>query len=328
MIISKTPLRISFFGGGTDYPDHYEQHGGEVLNTSIDKYVYITVSRLNPLFDHRIRVAYSRTELVRNVDEIIHPSVRHCLKHFGIEEGIEISVTSDLPARSGLGSSSSFTVGLLHALHAFQERLISQEELAREAIHIEQKVICEKVGSQDQVAAALGGLRRTEFSREHVFRADPLPLSKDRVFELQSHLMVFFSGVTRYAEEVLTEQRQRTAVNYSTLCDMRRQVSDAVKILCDSSRSLEDFGALLHEGWELKRSLSTKISSDTIDQAYNKARQAGAIGGKLLGAGGGGFLLVFAPPDKHEAVRRALDPLVQIEVALTSEGSRIIYLQR
>lgn len=328
MIISKTPLRISFFGGGTDYPDHYEEHGGEVLSTSIDKYVYITVSRLNPLFEHRIRVAYSRTELVRTVDEIVHPAVRHCLSHLGIDEGVEISVTSDLPARSGLGSSSAFTVGLLHALHAYRGKLVSQEDLAREAIHIEQKVICEKVGSQDQVAAALGGLRRIEFSRDHLFRADPLPVTQDRKRELENHLMVFFSGVTRYAEDVLTEQKQRTAMNYATLCEMRRQVDEGVRILCDCGRSLDDFGQLLHQAWEFKRSLSSKISSGAIDDAYAKARGAGAIGGKLLGAGGGGFLLLFAPPERHDAIRDALNPLVQIDVGLASEGSRIIYLQR
>lgn len=325
MIISKTPLRISFFGGGTDYPSYYEKYGGEVLSTSIDQYVYVTVSKLNPLFEHKIRVAYSKTELVRTVDEIQHPSVRHCLRHLGIKEGVEVSVTTDLPARTGLGSSSAFTVGLLHALYACAGRMISQEDLAREAIHVEQRLICERVGSQDQVAAALGGFRRIAFAKDNLFRAEPVPVSPERRLQLQSHLLLFFTGITRLAEEVLQDQASRVEVNGATLEAMRSQVAEACRILCSPERSLSGFGELLHEGWRMKRALSARISNALIDDAYAKARAHGAVGGKLLGAGGGGFLLIFAPPERHEDIRRALAPLVSVPFAFEQDGSRLIY---
>ena len=327
MVISKTPLRISFFGGGTDYPDFYEEHGGAVLSTSIDKYVYVIVSRMNPLSDHRYRVAYSKTELVHTVAEIVHPCVRNALQWLQVESGLEISVTTDLPARSGLGSSSSFTVGLLHALHAFHARLASQERLACEAIHLEQRVIGEKVGSQDQVAAALGGLRQITFARTPTFRADPLPISTARKAALEEHMLLFFTGVTRLAEDVLDEQKKRTVQNGPALERMREQVSEAVSILCDEGRSLEEFGRLLDKAWQFKRSLSPKISSSPIDDAYACALERGAYGGKLLGAGGGGFLMVFAPPERHPALIEALAPMVAVRVGLEDCGSRIIYLQ-
>ena len=327
MVISKTPLRVSFFGGGTDYPEYYEAHGGEVLSTSIDKYVYVTVSRLNPLFEHRIRVAYSKTELVKTPEEIAHPCVRHALLWLGIREGVEISVTTDLPARSGLGSSSAFTVGLLHALYAFQGKLVGQEQLALDAIHLEQKVIGEKVGSQDQVATALGGLRRITFAESPVFRADPLPLSQARREDLQSHILLFFTGITRFSEDVLDEQKKRTAQNLPTLAEMRQQVAKGVEILCDPSRPILDFGRLLHRAWEFKQSLSSKISNAPINEAYTKALAEGAYGGKLLGAGGGGFLLVLAPPDRHLSVAKALAPFVRVNAAFETSGSRLIYLQ-
>ncbi|MDX6767759.1 MAG: hypothetical protein SFU85_13330 [Candidatus Methylacidiphilales bacterium] len=327
MVISKTPLRVSFFGGGTDYPEYYEEHGGEVLSTSINQYVYVTVSRLNPLFEHRIRVAYSKTELVRTVSEIAHPCVRNALEWLGIDSGIEISVTTDLPARSGLGSSSSFTVGLLHALYAFKGKLVSQEQLALDAIHLEQKVIGEKVGSQDQVAAALGGFRRITFARSPVFRADPLPLSLERKAELQRHMLLFFTGITRFSEDVLDEQKKRTQVNLATLAAMREQVAAASEMLCGNAFHVRDFGRLLHEAWESKQRLSSKISNSSVNEAYDRARKAGAYGGKLLGAGGGGFLLVLAPPESHAAVTKALEPLVVAGAAFEDDGTRLIHLQ-
>jgi D-glycero-alpha-D-manno-heptose-7-phosphate kinase len=325
MFITKTPLRISFFGGGTDYPAHYEKHGGAVLNTSIDQYIYITVSRLNPLFDHCLRVSYSRTELVKAVAEIVHPSVRCCLQHLNIERGMEISVSSDLPARTGLGSSSAFTVGLLHALHAFQGRLADQRKLAEEAIFVEQKLIGERVGSQDQIATAMGGLRRIVFRPGRTFEPEILPVSHRRRDELHSHLMMFFTGISRSADAVLIEQSARTEHNLAPLARMRQQVDEATEILCDERQDLRAFGELLHQAWELKKSLSSKISLEVVDHAYADARAAGAIGGKLLGAGGGGFLLVFAPPEKHAAIRAALAPLVPIPFGLESDGTRLIY---
>lgn len=328
MIISKTPLRISFFGGGTDYPHFYEEHGGEVVSTTIDQYVYVTVAHLNPLFDYRLRVAYSRTELVKTSDEVEHPSVKHCLKHMGMDSGVEVAVMSDLPARSGLGSSSSFTVGLLHSLHAYAGRLVDQETLAREAIHVEQKLIKERVGSQDQVAAALGGFRKISFSKKEVFRADPLPLNEDRKTLLQNHLMLFFTGITRYADVILQEQCSRVSDNHSSLKEMRGHVQEGCGILCNENRDISDFGRLLHEGWRLKQSLSSKISNPTISEAYNTALKAGAVGGKLLGAGGGGFLLIFAAPDRQDAVRAAMTPMMQVPFRFEDGGSRLIYYRK
>jgi D-glycero-alpha-D-manno-heptose-7-phosphate kinase len=325
MFITKTPLRISFFGGGTDYPAHYDQHGGAVLNTSIDQYVYITVTRLSPLFDFCIRVAYSRAELVKSVGEIVHPSVRCCLQHHRIERGIEITVTSDLPARTGLGSSSAFTVGLLHALHAFQGRLAEQRQLAEEAIHVEQKLIGERVGSQDQIAAAMGGLRRIVFRTGRNFDPEVLPVSQRRREELHRHLLMFFTGISRSAEVVLEEQSTRTRDNLPALLRMRQQVDEATALLCDERQDIRAFGELLQEAWELKKSLSSRISLDVVDRAYAQARAAGALGGKLLGAGGGGFLLIFAEPGKHAAIRQALAPLVPIPFGFEQDGTRLIY---
>jgi len=325
MIITRTPLRISFFGGGTDYPNYYEEHGGEVLSTSIDQYLYITVNRLTQFFEHRIHIGYSRSELVKEVDEIEHPSARCCLKHLGIDSGVEIFVMSDLPARTGLGSSSAFTVGLLHGLHAFKRTLVSKDALAREAIHVEQKVIGERVGSQDQVAAALGGLNHVHFDKRSTFRAEPLPVCPDRKALLQSHLMLFFTCIARSANEILVEQEAKVAQNAAPLGRMREQVGEGARILCDKGRDIGEFGELLHEGWTLKRGLSSKVSNSFIDQAYATAREHGAVGGKLLGAGGGGFLLLFVPPERQEAVKFALPGLMHVPFAFEEEGSRLIY---
>lgn len=327
MVITRTPLRISFFGGGTDYPAYFEEHGGEVLSTSIDRYVYLTVSRLDPLFEHRIRVAYAKTELVRKVEEVQHPSVRACLQHLGIEGGVEISVTADLPARTGLGSSSSFTVGLLHALHAYRGELVSPAELAKEAIHVEQKIIGERVGSQDQVAASLGGFRHIVFSKDPIFKADPLPLSTRRKEALHKHLLLFFTGQTRLAEEVLEEQSKKTRDNRELLKQMRALVAPGRKILVDENEPLEKFGALLDEAWKIKRSLSSKISTSIADEAYEAGRRAGADGGKLLGAGGGGFLLFFARPERQAKLKEALHKLVEVPFRFESGGSRLVYFR-
>ena len=325
MIITKTPLRISFFGGGTDYPAYYEAHGGEVLSTSIDQYVYLTVSRLNPLFEHRIRVAYSRTELVREVAEIEHPSVRGCLRHLGLESGLEISVTADLPARTGLGSSSAFTVGLLHALHAQRGELLSREALAREAIHVEQKVIGERVGSQDQVGTAIGGFNRIHFSKDAGFSVEPLPLPDERRRALQHRLLLYFTGLARYAEDILDEQCERVNDNLATLARMRGHVAEATRIVCNPAGDLDDFGRLLDEGWRLKRSLSSKVSNSSVDAAYAAAKRVGALGGKLLGAGGGGFLLLYAAPDAHESIAAALPSLTRVPFSFENGGTQLIY---
>ncbi|SDU21351.1 D-glycero-alpha-D-manno-heptose-7-phosphate kinase [Verrucomicrobium sp. GAS474] len=327
MIISRTPLRISFFGGGTDYPNYYEENdqGGEVLSTAIDQYIYITVNRLTAFFEHRIHIGYSKSELVKEVAEIEHPSARCCLQHLGIASGVEIFAMADLPARTGLGSSSAFTVGLLHGLHAFKHELVSNDFLAREAIHIEQKVIGERVGSQDQVVAAIGGLNHIHFNKETTFRVDRLPVCPKRKAFLHSHLMLFFTCISRSANEILGEQEAKVAVNGASLARMREQAREGGEILCDAKHDIRAFGELLHEGWMLKRGLSSRVSNSLIDTAYATAREQGAIGGKLLGAGGGGFLLLFVPPEKQEAVKASLPGLMHVPFGFEEEGTRLIH---
>jgi len=327
MIISKTPLRISFFGGGTDYPGYYEVYGGETLGTTIDKYIYLTLSRLSAFFDHRIHIGYSKSELARTVDEIQHPSVKACLKHLGIDSGVEIFVMADLPARTGLGSSSCFTVGLLTCLHAFKGNLVSKDFIAREAIHIEQKLIGERVGSQDQVATSFGGILNIHFNKQATFRAEPLPASQERVALLQDHLMLYFTGISRTAHEILEEQAGRMEHNSNALGRMRQQVKEACHILCDPKRDLREFGEMLHESWTLKKSLSSRVSNEVVDDAYAKARRKGAVGGKLCGAGGGGFILLFVPPDRQDEVRAALSHLIHVPFRFETTGSHLIYFQ-
>ncbi|MCE0484491.1 MAG: hypothetical protein LV479_09660 [Methylacidiphilales bacterium] len=328
MVISRTPLRISFFGGGTDYPGFYEEHGGEVLSTSIDKYLYITVNKLNPFFDHRFHIGYSKSELVNEVGEIQHPSVRCCLSHLKILHGVEIFVMSDLPARTGLGSSSAFTVGLLQSLHAFQHRLVSKDFLAREAIHIEQNIICERVGSQDQVVAAFGGFNRIFFDRKSTFRVEPLPFDPERKHALNQHLMLFFTSISRSTHEIVEEQCQKVQVNVPALKQMRQQVTQGIQILCDRTRDLREFGELLHEAWTLKRSLSSRVSNTFIDDAYARAREKGAIGGKLLGAGGGGFLLLFVSPEKQEELIASIPGLLHVPFEFEEDGTRLIHFSK
>jgi D-glycero-alpha-D-manno-heptose-7-phosphate kinase len=328
MVISQTPLRISFFGGGTDYPGFYDEHGGEVLNTTIDKYLYITVNKLNPFFDHRIHIGYSKSELVNDVDEIQHPSARCCLKHLDISHGVEIFVMSDLPARTGLGSSSAFTVGLLQSLHAFQHRLVSKDFLAREALHVEQNIIKERVGSQDQVAAAFGGFNRVYFDRHSTFRVEPLPFNPERKRALNQHLMLFFTSISRSAHEIVEEQCQKVQINVPSLKQMQKQVAEGTRILCNSKTDLREFGELLHEAWTLKRGLSSRVSNTVIDDAYDRAREHGAIGGKLLGAGGGGFLLLFVPPEKQKSLIANMPGLLHVPFEFEADGTRLVHFSK
>jgi D-glycero-alpha-D-manno-heptose-7-phosphate kinase len=326
MVITRTPLRVSFFGGGTDYPAYFKKHGGAVLSTSIDKYVYVSVTRLGRLFEHNFRVAYSKTELVKNACEIQHPSVRACLSHLGIEQGLEISVTSDLPARTGLGSSSSFTVGLLNGLHALSGRLIGKAALAAEAIHVEQNVIGERVGNQDQVAAALGGFNFIQFSEDGSFLAEPLPVGPERRQELFSRLFLVYTGISRFADEVLVEQCANVENRLAELATIKTLAIQAREILCDERHPISDFGALLHQAWIEKKKLSSRISTGPIEQIYNTARDAGAIGGKLLGAGGGGFLLIFTEPENQAALLTALKEYEIIDFKSENSGSTMLYI--
>ncbi|MBI5210936.1 MAG: kinase [Elusimicrobia bacterium] len=325
MIISRTPFRISFFGGGTDYPVWYEEHGGAALATTIDKYCYITCRYLPPFFEHRSRIAYSKIELVRSLSEIRHPSARETLRFMGIDGGVEIHHDADLPARTGLGSSSSFTVGLLHALHALKRRMPSKMQLAQESIHIERDLIREHVGSQDQVSAAFGGFNLIRFSPAHEISLRAVILPRRRLEELQAHLMLVFSGFSRNASEIAAEQIRRVKNRQTQLARIGEMVDEGLELLA-GRHDLAMFGRLLHEGWKLKRSLSPLVSTSRIDSIYDAALKSGAIGGKLLGAGGGGFVLLFARPEVQARIRRRLKDLLHVPFRFETGGSQIIFL--
>ena len=327
MIITRTPFRISFFGGGTDYPGWYREHGGAVLATTINKYCYITCRRLPPFFEHKHRIVYSYIENVKHIDEIQHPAVRAVLNWTKVEDGMEIHHDGDLPARSGLGSSSSFTVGLLHALHGLSGQMSSKEGLAREAIHVEQNIIGEHVGSQDQVSAAFGGFNRIEFHRDDSFDVAPVILPGHRHQELRDHLMLFFTGVSRIASEVAKSKIDNLKNREKELKLMRAMVDEALAILHDTSESIGSFGKLLDANWQYKRSLSDRVSTPEIDSIYQVAIDAGAIGGKILGAGGGGFLLIFAKPERHALIRESLNKLIHVPFDFENSGSRVVLYQ-
>ncbi|MBI3854235.1 MAG: kinase [Planctomycetes bacterium] len=324
MIISRTPFRISFFGGGTDYPAWYREHGGAVLATSINKYCYISCRPLPPFFEYKSRILYSKIELVKSTAEIQHPAVRAALQFLKIEDGVEIHHDGDLPARTGLGSSSTFTVGLLHALYAFRGQMASKMQLARDAIHLEHDVLGETVGAQDQVITAHGGLNRIDFAPDDTFSVSPLILKKDRLVALQAHCMLVFTGFTRTASEIAAEQVRKTAERAAELGRMYQMVETATGIL-KGDGDLADFGRLLHENWLLKRKLSTRVSTPEIDSIYEAGRSAGAIGGKILGAGGGGFLLFFARPEDHPRIRAKLDKFLHVPFRFETLGSQIIH---
>lgn len=324
MIIARTPFRVSFLGGGTDYPSWYRQHGGTVLATTIDKYCYITCRYLPPFHEHRFSVVYSKMELANAIDEIKHPAVREVLRFLKIDRGIEIHTDADLPGRSGMGSSSAFTVGLLHALHALQGRMVGKHQLVSESIHLEQEILKEAVGSQDQVQAAHGGLNHVIFQPSGEISVHPVTLSPERMGEFSSHLMLFYTGIKRTAATIA-----ETFVN--DLEDRKRQlrvmkdlVEEGLAIL-GGPGGIHGFGDLLHEAWQAKRSLSSTVSNGEVDKLYERARSAGAIGGKLTGAGGGGFLLLFAAPKKHDDIRKELRELIYVPIELDRSGSQIIY---
>lgn len=327
MIITRTPFRISFFGGGTDYPGWYREHGGAVLATTIDKYCYITCRHLPPFFEHKHRIVYSRIENARHNDEIEHPSVRAVLNWSNVVDGLEIHHDGDLPARSGLGSSSAFTVGLVHALRGLRGQMASNDALARDAIHIEQNLIGENVGSQDQVSAAYGGFNRIDFHRDDTFDVAPVILSALRRDEFRDHLMLCFTGVSRIADAIAKSKIDNLKKRETELNRMREMVDEAVAILADSRVSLDEFGKLLDLGWKYKRSLSDRVSTPEIDQIYETAMRAGAIGGKILGAGGGGFMLLFAKPERHAAIRERLKDLVHVNFNFDDSGSRVVLYQ-
>ena len=324
MVITSTPLRISFFGGGTDYPVWYRQHGGAVLATTINKCCYITCRRLPPFFEYHSRISYSRVENVRGNDAIEHPSVRGCLQFLGIDEGVEIQHVADLPARTGLGTSSAFTVGLLLGLYALQERMRDKQALAADAIHVEQELLREAVGAQDQVSAAYGGFNRINFHVDGTIEVKRVLTASSRLAELERHLALYFTGFARTASEIAREQVRITPRRQRELQTMLQLVDEAESIITNTSRSLDEFGCLLHEGWQIKRSLTEKITNSSIDEIYEAGLNAGALGGKLLGAGGGGFMLFFVPPEQRQALRERLKKLLCVPFAISNKGSHVV----
>jgi D-glycero-alpha-D-manno-heptose-7-phosphate kinase len=324
MIVSRTPFRISFFGGGTDYPAWYRQHGGAVLATSIDKYCYLTCRRLPPFFEHKFRIVYSYIENVMKIDEIKHPSAREVLRFLNITAGVEIHHDGDLPARSGMGTSSAFTVGLLQALHALKGQMASKQQLAAESIHIEQEILKETVGSQDQVLAAHGGFNHVAFEPNGEITVRPLTLPRERLQHLNDHLMLFYTGIRRTASDVAKSYVAEIDSKKRQLRIMRDLVEECVSFL-NSGDDLNGFGHLLHEAWQAKRSLSPQVTNSDVDAIYEAARDAGALGGKLTGAGGGGFMLLFVPPERQSRVRETLTKLLLVPFRFEFNGSQIIH---
>ncbi len=324
MIITRTPYRISFFGGGTDYHTWYQEHGAAVLSTTINHYCYLHCRFLPPFFPHQSRIAWSKVEEVLKHEDIQHPSVRAVLKYLNIEQGIEIQHQGDLPARSGLGSSSAFTVGLLHAIYGLRGMISSKRELACEAIHVERDILKENVGVQDQIETAYGGLNKIIINPDGNFDVTPQILPFNRLQHLQDHLVLFFTGVSRTASDIAAGKMKAIPNKKAELHAIQQLVNEASKILAEGN-DITDFGRLLHESWMLKRSISSCISPAFIDDIYNRARHAGAIGGKLLGAGGGGFMLFFVTPEKKLALCEALKELLLVPFEFESSGSQIIF---
>jgi D-glycero-alpha-D-manno-heptose-7-phosphate kinase len=324
MITTSTPLRISFFGGGTDYPVWYCEHGGSVLSTTIDKSCFITCRWLPPFFEYHSRISYTKVENVASNDDIQHPSVRGCLDYVGIREGVEIHHIADLPARTGLGTSSAFTVGLLLGLYALRNQMRDKHLLASEAIYVEQKLLKEAVGSQDQVSAAYGGFNRIDFHTDGSIDVKRILADRERLGELERHMALYFTGFSRTASEIAQEQVRVTPQKTLELNAMLQMVDEAEKIVVDPSREISEFGRLLRESWTIKRSLTQKISSPEIDEIYQAGLDAGALGGKLLGAGGGGFMLFFVPPERRAALRQRLRKLLCVPFAFSTKGSSVI----
>jgi D-glycero-alpha-D-manno-heptose-7-phosphate kinase len=325
MVISRTPFRISFFGGGTDYPAWYRRHPGATLSVTIDKYCYLTCGYLPPFFGCKYRIVYSKREMVKSVGQIQHPAVRETLRFLGIKKGISVQHVGDVPARSGIGSSSAFTVGLLNAMYAVLGKMVSKKQLAMEAVEIEQKWMKENVGSQDQVITAFGGLNHTFFKGERNIEVTPVTLDQKKMKLFHDHLMLYFTGFSRLATEIAGEQIKNIPRKTVELKSMYQMVGEALGILSAPRLRLDGFGRLLHESWKIKRTLSSKITTSAIDEAYCRARRAGALGGKILGAGGGGFMLLFVRPDDQPLVRRAMRPLLRVPFKFDDLGSQIIY---
>lgn len=324
MIIVQTPLRISFFGGGTDFPSFYMEEGGCVLSSAIDKYIFVTVKKR---FDKKLRIGYTQTEMVDSVDEIHHELIREALRLTGVSSGLEVTTMGDIPSEgSGLGSSSTVTVGALQALYTYLGEIVSKERLAREACDIEIGKLGKPIGIQDQYIAAYGNLRFFEFCPDGTVRVEKLDLNDDLRYELNDRFLLFFTGINRRADSVLTEQKSNIKDRMNVLREIKQIAYQAKSEL--QNGNLDAFGSLFHQTWELKKRMAGQISNGTIDEIYNAARKAGAIGGKITGAGGGGFILLCAPHEKHQAIRKALNGLQELPFRLESDGSKVIFNYR
>lgn len=323
MIITATPFRISFLGGGTDYPAWFRRNGGAVLSVTINKYCYLQCRNLPPFFEYKNRVVWSRIETTKDTDSIEHPAVREAMRYLGFTEGLEVHHFGDLPARTGLGSSSSFAVGLLHALFTLRGEVVGKRRLADEAIHLEQALLKENVGIQDQIAAAFGGLNRVDIGQNGDYAVQPVPMSDARRQALEEHMILLFTGIVRHASDVAKKQIDALPGKEAVVRRMQALVDEGLEVLANG-RDLRDFGELLDESWQLKRSLSDAVSTEAVDAIYARARAAGAIGGKLLGAGGGGFMLLFVEPARRAQVSAALAEYLQIPFRFERSGSRVV----
>ena len=322
MIITKTPFRMSFLGGGTDYQPFFEEYGGSVISTTFDKYCYVTIRHQPPFFDCKNHIVYTKMERTNSVEEIEHPLVRHAMKFLDMHD-LRVVYDSDLPARSGLGSSSSFAVGLLNGFYALKGKYIDRQRLAEEAIYVERELCAESGGWQDQIAVAFGGLNRIDF-HEGGFKVKPLIISKTKKQALNDHLMLFFTGFSRVSAEIADAQMKATRNKTAELREMLELVEEGERILTNKC-DIREFGRLLDHTWRLKRGLTAKISSNSIDDIYQTALNAGALGGKLMGAGGGGFILIFAEPERQAAIRNALDGLLYVPFLFEDGGTQILY---
>lgn len=323
MIITKTPFRMSFFGGGTDLPDFFRENGGAVLSTTFDKYCYVTVRHLPPFFDYSSEICYARTERVTRVSDIEHPAVRNAMAMLDMHE-LRLTYEADLPSRSGLGTSSSFAVGMLNAFYALKGKYADKKRLADDAIKLERELCREAGGWQDQIAAAFGGLNRINFDADG-YTVDPVIISPERKSALEDSLMMFFTGFTRFSADVQATLRSSMRDKTAELREMLALVDVAENVLVDKSVPLDDFGRLLDETWKLKRGISSSVSTDSIDGIYASARKAGALGGKLLGAGGGGFLVFYVPADRRDEVMRAMEGLMYVPFRFENGGTRVIH---
>ncbi len=325
MIITRTPFRMSFFGGGTDLSGFFNEHGGAVISTTFDKYCYVTVRHLPAFFDYKTHLTYSKTEYVNSYEEIQHPAIREAMKHMNMHN-IRLTYESDLPARTGLGTSSSFAVGMIEAFYALNGKYADKRKLADDAIYLERELCKEAGGIQDQIAASFGGLNRIDFSKDG-YTVRPIVISRARKEKLNNNLMLFFTGFSRFSSDIQKGTEKSMKDKTKELLEMYSLVDKAEKVLTDESWDLDEFGRLLDYTWKLKRGISSGISTGSIDEQYEKAVKAGALGGKLLGAGGGGFLLFYVPQEKQEAVKKALENQMYVPFKFENEGTRIIHFE-